>query len=872
VALVIPGGWTAPTDQETIDFLNSLYGRADAQAVKWWERDHSDMSAGGGFPATEDYLNLTYVELQAFAGSTLAAAYRYAQKNNINWEDMFLHFKEDSFLNHKTVNNVRWYRGWFDIIVRDAGGIANSYVVGDQVPLNIAISSGGYVYFVVVSSPFDRAFIELSTSGEGGGSVSIEYCNQVNTDDVCTGWAPVSIQEDTTNNMTQNGTIRWKVPQDWKWCKYGIQIGGAFVVRLRSQGYTRNPVLYRVKTFSGFEIVSAATRTVQVVSATANTVRLPDKWIAFIADFYKDFTIRVVSGPGAGQERVVTGHSWSSSVLNISPDWETIPTSESVIELVGPALKVYGWDPANDTNGDGYVDDAEYANRVNPNASARAPFMARIVDTQMSLTVMYRTNLWNEHVLNSFAQWLAPPGTTPVVGGYYNDNYTRLMDWRSLPVFSGGLVLERPGRRVAEEPLVTEYMNTFVLGHSAIRRLTGLLWIGHNVSTYYLYPTVTGRRLMDLGGVSWALCEGSVYGVLDLYGFAQLAHYPAHAARGIVSVIMGHIKWGLVEQIANTREHWERELTNMLAIYYLIQTPEMTAMQFWNTTSTYGSGLTTAHAASYYKAGVPKNMAYIPVGLLRVDIGVPANSIPEGKEALMYMENLYVNGAYHPFSAVGRSTATQVYFADWAGNETGYVPAVPTHIYYLWRSAESAASFNLNGDTGTWPRDTILARKYTKGLVLYRCPYFRPSGSSFVAYVNNEVTVPLDGVYRRVNYDGTLGPPITEITLRGYESAILVSAAETTAPNVQLTVSVDKPNPKSLDVVTVTIEARNVGNTESGEVEIRLPISREVSYEQGSLSPSDVTIDTSDTSVIKITLPSLLPAQSKTVQLRLIVH
>lgn len=40
--------------------------------------------------------------------------------------------------------------------------------------------------------------------------------------------------------------------------------------------------------------------------------------------------------------------------------------------------RIPGWDPANDRNGDGQVDDAEFANRVNPRASARKKSQARV--------------------------------------------------------------------------------------------------------------------------------------------------------------------------------------------------------------------------------------------------------------------------------------------------------------------------------------------------------------------------------------------------------------------------------------------------------------------------------------------------------------
>ncbi len=44
---------------------------------------------------------------------------------------------------------------------------------------------------------------------------------------------------------------------------------------------------------------------------------------------------------------------------------------------------------------------------------------------------------------------------------------------------------------------------------------------------------------------------------------------------------------------------------------------------------------------------------------------------------------------------------------------------------------------------------------------------------------NSSITThPLPGLYRRVNWDGTLGPIINKISLKGMEGAILVKAED----------------------------------------------------------------------------------------------
>jgi len=51
----------------------------------------------------------------------------------------------------------------------------------------------------------------------------------------------------------------------------------------------------------------------------------------------------------------------------------TYPWLRTEFDAAAGNYKVYvpGWDPANDRNGDGYVDDAEFANLANPSATAR---------------------------------------------------------------------------------------------------------------------------------------------------------------------------------------------------------------------------------------------------------------------------------------------------------------------------------------------------------------------------------------------------------------------------------------------------------------------------------------------------------------------
>lgn len=211
---------------------------------------------------------------------------------------------------------------------------------------------------------------------------------------------------------------------------------------------------------------------------------------------------------------------------------------------------------------------------------------------------------------------------------------------------------------------------------------------------------------------------------------------------------------------------------------------------------------------------------------------------------------------------VGTSTSTQLVHPA-----KGTIPTAPTYIYILHQIDQR--NYPLQNGGGI-PYDAVYAREYTKGLVLYRT--LAQYSGLWNGYENgNPVTVPLPGTYRKVNYDGTLGPPVTEIEIRGFEGIILVKAAETSVPNIQLTMSVDKPNPKPMDVVTVTLTATNMGTGETSDVEVRIPLGN-MTYEQGSLSPSDCTADTSERDVLKIRVPRLAPGGTKELRFRAVVR
>jgi hypothetical protein len=101
-----------------------------------------------------------------------------------------------------------------------------------------------------------------------------------------------------------------------------------------------------------------------------------------------------------------------------------------------------------------------------------------------------------------------------------------------------------------------------------------------------------------------------------------------------------------------------------------------------------------------------------------------------------------------------------------------------------------AITYNVGKPTGTWslfasgadPNDVRFAyrvyqRQYSNALVLYK-PLSSTLNGSAAGSLNSSTatTHRLNGTYRALQADGTLGPPITSITLRNGEGAILIKA------------------------------------------------------------------------------------------------
>ena len=158
---------------------------------------------------------------------------------------------------------------------------------------------------------------------------------------------------------------------------------------------------------------------------------------------------------------------------------------------------------------------------------------------------------------------------------------------------------------------------------------------------------------------------------------------------------------------------------------------------------------------------------------------------------------------YHIGSAAwyGGNPAGQLYTTHWNVNleyDIGTPVERPGSDY--WGQTNTNRFFVFGSDS-TY---TILGREYTNALVLAK---FGAGG--IVGSGTNPVTHSLNGTYRLLQPDNSLGPPITEITLGFSEGAILIKEQQTVLPSpapVIIPTPLPEPTPEPTPATEPTIE------------------------------------------------------------------
>ena len=708
-AWVIPGIHEAPTDPET------AAGFPDAESVFQWELTHADRVFGDGYDPERDIripvTGYMYNQKLEFNSGSFELELRdRLESRGLDYEDAFLHFSEDTVLvehdpasaSRTALNRVPPVAGWWPDDSQN-----NGKLIWHSTPYDLPVWDGyekGGGLVVLMTEKFDQLTLTLSQHG-GSGRVEVFYPTTTDSAGIVSGWKSLPV-DDGTDGLSFAGDIRWTPPADWV------------------RGATHDP----------------------------DTGAGSDFGKRLVREGGKYYIVKIIWRPGALET--------TPRLANVQlRSWLPVVGQDGN----GKALRqISGWDPANDINRDGYVDNDEYSALVNPFATARFRYESRVVPIGRmwgSHSSWCRTNLFNRKVRKELIRLLIRNWKERKWRGAYNDDMFRLLGPRQFTVQSGGLLTEFKGR-VQDDRTVQAYTNAMakLLRLLQRRKISGQpVDVAGNISDinifqdeeYHTFITALNVFLRE-DYLRPAIGLSGYTGVNKLWDTFALAH------AGKDSIIMSMLKHKThVWQYGNTQDNWERDQETGLALFYLINVPGATWYQQWNQTFVYGSGNTSG--SNYYKAGVPKNMAYQPSMMLSVDIGEPESRSPSGYELIPYMMK---EKGVTDYRIIGTSGDTVLSGTSLPGQQ---VQVVPSYIYYLQRSTEEVVSGG--------PAEAILARNYSKGLVLYRTDFL---GNNAEFFDTSSGVIQLPGEYRRVLPDGSLGEVRNTVNLSGYEGAILV--------------------------------------------------------------------------------------------------
>ncbi|WP_234496454.1 hypothetical protein [Vibrio maritimus] len=716
-AIVLPG-----LHENGVDLSGSA---VSSQDVIDWEINHSDL-VFGSYAGTADNqrtqaVGYMYNQKLEMNSNWLEHELREkAEQQGIDFEDLFLHFSEDTVL-----AEVDKTHGENTILNRKpmiVGYTANEDHAGfwlyQTPPWDADVfenfASGGALY-VYHSEPFDRLVLKFSKYAQGG-EFWVEYPSSVDGNGKALTWERFTITKDKTLNMTKNQNVIWSVPTDWvratthdgSGASYGggqyfgstyLRDGGKlYVARIRWSGSDpeHRPRLKEVKLKNSFQ-----------------TVKLTDA-----------------------------------------------PTETTDGKTIERWRKVRGFDESADLDGDNYLSWSEYKNRSNKQATARFRWESRVIPfgrmwNQNSSWAL--TNLANPNYLALMSDYYASTWSEQGLNGAYNDDTNKLLGPNQFHVYSGGRVAELDvvaGSEAADQLYQTQFAK--FLQELSVRQSNSLISV--NVGTANLLGRNGQQALTE--AASLYLREHYVFPSTGFSGYAGIAKYwdnSVFANDGRSVIFQASTRYGRVQYFGNSQDNWQQDQYAALAIYYLNSHPELSFFNQWNNGYVYGSDNTSSD--NFWQSGVPKNMAYQPSALLAVDLGQPAEQIPEGYEPIPLM--LSTETPYPAdFTVVGNTSQTSVVHADLP---EGISHLLPTYTYFLYQSESTVV-------TGG-PEEMVLAREFTKGKVLYRTDFF---GKSRDFYQSEPVIVYLDTPMRVVGADGQVGDYVEEVTIGGYQGLFLL--------------------------------------------------------------------------------------------------
>ena len=460
--------------------------------------------------------------------------------------------------------------------------------------------------------------------------------------------------------------------------------------------------------------------------------------------------------------------SWSASATTIRglqlPAWGVIVRNAPEMVYINR-----GWDDNNDTNRDEYIDDTEWQNRMNPQATARWKYQARVGDPfnvsgmDTDFPGVYLVRVWDPVVRALMVEaavecWSTDNGFS----GLVLRDTVRAAGGSGCGVTSGGTLDDG----FSSDPVTSSRFQSGLLeyGHQLIREIRAARPVGSWLMQWreppdrpYLsgYPTVLRTQLDGDYQRSFVPEYAGLYGTV---GLCRDWDYQARAAAGGYTVFHVTHRYPFVAVQGHTQSSWNRALVTSVVQFLLRYIPLRVSAEYYPHGIVATGELVTTAGQDFWRSGVPYHMAYTPRTFLEAvqSLGNPT-AAPSGYEYLPLVKQSA--SGWSSQDIIGNTSSTQVTVNG------GQVTLVPTHVFLLYPS-----SMNQVDD------DIVIARRFSNGLVVLRTNPYTTDMNQDPSYREGNMVVQLPGSYRVVGIDGSLGSVVSSVTLKGWQGLVLRSA------------------------------------------------------------------------------------------------
>lgn len=698
--------WVLPGYQQPAEHANFKAQFDSANAVSRWENEHADISIGGHYKGltAPKITRLGYMynqKLEWSMGEKELQLRSAMEQAGLDYESLFLHFQEDTRFgkpqnDHGSATPLRGQPEMLAIQFPQIKNIKRLRLHKPELQFEnapVQISNGTHLY-LLSSERLDGVQLTLSTIGgeniRAHGTVSISIATQGDEN----AWRNVLTQRLPELANHKQLQLNWQPPLTWS---------------------RANFLDYQLPRPRAFPAIS---------ELPPNKGELAPRFFLIKLSF---------------------SHLEQPLILNqvrLQPWYQLTPAT----------AMIPGWDPVNDINQDGYIDDNEFAQRANSNASARFPYQARLVPLG---------RMWSKYSSFCFTNIFPQQNKTLLIAfltrywqkmgyqGAYNDSLLHIPSKHIFPVTQGGKILEL---QQSVTDVAKHYWQSFSQLNQQLHQETQSPWIGANISAINLFGQ-SDQRLINQG-FRFFVREDYIYPSLGLNGrngLLQRWENFALAAQQKSAILMAHMrKGGQVKWRGNQARYWQHDQLTNLAIFYLLNVPERSFYQQWNGSFSYSSQNTQQY--NYYAAGIPHNVAYQPTALLEYDIGAPMPA-PSNYPKVNYLDS--------QGNILSDSSSKQVML------QGQRLALIPSEWFYLFHEPDIFSQIA----PISVPDTAIIARQYQRALILFHTDKL---GNNILFSKQKSPIIPLPQAYRRLNFDGSKGPVIQHIQLQGYEGVILI--------------------------------------------------------------------------------------------------